>query len=442
MDALPPTNHASPRRRSHAGALDRSMPERRTPGTRALGWVRAGAEARGGVMRVLHVVQGMGRGGPQAMIVEHVRRAGPGVEPLVCALDKGGPALEQAAAAGARAFVLAGARSRLPAPIDIAVRLLGVMRRERVTVVNAHDPRSAPLATLAAVWARVPVVVRTEHAVHYRGRHSPNYPALESLATRATRKVVCVCEAVRVSHAVRLPWAGDRFVTVLNGVSAPPAVRPRGATRAELGLLDTDRLVLAVGSLTAQKAHHVLVEAFQRIARRMSGARLAIAGDGPRRAELERQVADAGLSERVQLLGEREDVADLMEAADVFALASVREALSVTVLEAMRAGCPVVTTRIGGTPEAVVDGETGWVVPPNDPTATADALLNLLHDRVRARAFSAAGRDRWAHRFTAERMVAETERLYQAELAAVRDAAARRARAEAAAWSDAQERTP
>ena len=390
-------------------------------------------------MRVLHVIGAMPRGGPQTMIVEHVRHAGPDVESLVAALDAGGVGLEHVQAAGARTAVIANGRPRrVPPVIDTVRKLTHLMRQEHVSVVNIHDHERAPLITLAARWARVPVVFRTEHHVHFR-RREPTPEWLESLAMRVTRKVVCVCEAARVSHAVRLPWAGDRFVTVLNGVSNPGSVQPRGATRAELGLLESDRMVLSVGSLSTQKAQHLLIESFQRLARRMSGARLVLAGEGPLRGELEQQVADAGLSERVMFLGERDDVADLMEAADVFALTSMREGLSISILEAMRGGCSVIATRIGGTAEVVVDGETGWIVPPGNASATADALLNLLQDRTRSRAFAAAGRDRWSRWFTADRMVSETERLYRAELAAVRDTAARRARRSTAGWSDAPE---
>ncbi len=386
-------------------------------------------------MRVLHVVETMERGGKGAMIVEHVRLAGAGVEHLVVVLDAGGIALEQAATAGARTFAIAGDR-RFLAGLGAWRELVGLMRRERVTVVNAHDDRSARLATLAGVWARVPVIVRTEYAVHYPGRMSEFDAAMDALVLRFTTRVLCVCEAVRLSHAVRMPGAADRFTTVRSGVPTRSGSRGRSVVRAEMGLLESDSMVLTAGRLIAAQSQHVLIEAFGRLARRSSGARLFIEGEGPRREALERQVQDLGLAERVRFLGARDDLPALMEAADVFALTSVREGLSIPLLEAMRAGCPAVATRIGGTPEAIADGETGWLVPPNDPAATADALLHMLSDRPKARAFASKARDRWASGFTAERMVTETERCYRAEISAAREAGARRARAGTSGWSD------
>src|SRR6185503_8111171 len=145
----------------------------------------------------------------------------------------------------------------------------------------------------------------------------------------------------------------------------------RESVRAALGLAAGEPVVLTVGSLTSQKAQSVLVDAWAQVARGRPDARLLIAGEGPLRADLERQIAALGLGEAVTLLGARRDAADLMEAADVFVLSSVREGLSITLLEAMRAGRPAVATRIGGNGEAIAEGETGLLVPMRDAEALA-----------------------------------------------------------------------
>ncbi len=366
----------------------------------------------GAALRVMHVMEAMHQGGAESLVLEHVRHAGPGIGTLVCALNRGGPALEAARALGARCFVLEKRRS--PAGGWVALRrLAALLRAEDVSVVNGHNPTGGLFAVVAARLAGVPAV-RTEHSLHYPGRHSVFYPAIEPIATRLVRRVLCVCEAVRASHARRMPRLAGRFVTVANGISEAPAVRPRAALRAELGLAPDARVALTVGSLTPQKAQHVLLEAFARAARELPGASLLVAGEGRLRADLEARRDALGLGERVRFLGARADVPDLMEAADVFALSSVREGLSVTLLEAMRAGRAVVASRVGGNGEAVADGATGMLVPPGDALALAAALRVLLDDPDRAAALGLAGRRRWAGRFTAERMVRETEEIYAA----------------------------
>jgi len=119
----------------------------------------------------------------------------------------------------------------------------------------------------------------------------------------------------------------------------------------------------------------------------------------------------------VRFLGPRLDAADLLEACDVFALCSVREGLSITLLEAMRAGRAAVATRIGGNGEALEEGVTGLLVPPGDPPALAAAIGALLANPARRAAMGEAARARWAARFTAERMVRDTEAIYRSELA-------------------------
>jgi len=133
----------------------------------------------------------------------------------------------------------------------------------------------------AAASARVSVVVRTERSVHYRGHHSRVDPLLEAMTTVFTRRVVCVCQAVLESRVSRLPWAARRFVTVANGISSAPHTRPREIVRRELGLGETDRVALAVASLTPQKAQHQSGKVFAAAAERVPEATGASAGIAP-----------------------------------------------------------------------------------------------------------------------------------------------------------------
>ncbi|MBI1799880.1 MAG: glycosyltransferase [Candidatus Eisenbacteria bacterium] len=366
-------------------------------------------------MRVMHVIEAMHQGGAESLVIEHVRHAGPDVESRVCALNRGGAALDQAAALGARVEVLRRRSGALERAAGIA-RLASRLSEARIEVVNGHNPTGSLYGTIAAAIARVPVVVRTEHSIHYAGRHSAFYAGLERWTTRRSAAVVCVCEAVRDSHARRFPGIEDRFVTVMNGIGPAAPSRSRADVRRELGVSESGLLVLAVGSLTPQKAQHLLIDAIAEVEREQPAVRVAIAGDGVLRGALEQRIRAAALSGAVTLLGPRADVGDLMQAADLFALTSEREGLSVTLLEAMRAGLPAVATRVGGNGEAVADGESGLLVAPGDAGALARAIGGLLSDPERRTAMGREATARWAARFTATRMVAETEALYRRAL--------------------------
>ncbi|MFN8589304.1 MAG: glycosyltransferase [Candidatus Eisenbacteria bacterium] len=369
-------------------------------------------------MRVAHVIEAMHQGGAESLVIEHVRLAAPDVHSTVFALNRGGPALEQVAAAGADTRLLGKGAARAQGLLALAREL----RERRVDVVNAHNPIGAVYGTLAARMAGVPVVVRTEHSIHYPGRGGRFYGLVEPWLTALSDRVICVCEASRASHVARLHAHERRFVTILNGIAAeapagaePP--RERDAVRAALGVAPGAPLALTVGSLTVQKSQDVLLRGMAVALRRVPEATMLIAGEGVLREKLVALHAELGLGERVRFLGARLDVADLMRACDLFVLSSSREGLSVTLLEGMRAGRATLATAIGGNPEAVADGVNGRIVPGGDPQALGEALAGLLGDPAALARFGAAGRARWEERFTAERMVRDTESLYREALA-------------------------
>lgn len=369
---------------------------------------------------VMHVVQGMGTGGAESVVLELVRAASPDFRMLVCALNEGGPSLEAAQAAGAKTWVLSkGGRHA-----EGVSRLARLMREERVDVVHGHNPTGALYGTFAAWWAGVPVRVRTEHTLRYRGRHSAVYPLLEQALNRLNQRILCVSDAVRRSHLAVAP--ARRLVVVENGIGEAPAPRPRAEVRARVGESEDARVVLAVGGLTRQKAHEVLIEALARTIPAVPAARLWLAGDGPRREALEALARRLGIAHAVRFLGRRPDVHDLLGAADLFVLSSRREGLSISLLEAMRAGRAALVTDVGGNPDVVLHGETGWVVPAENALALADGLERLLSDGALRTRMGEASLRRWRERFTAKRMAEHTERIYRELLAARGRGAARR----------------
>ena len=365
-------------------------------------------------MRVMHLIDSMHRGGAESVVLEHVRHASPDVETWVCALNAGGLALEQAGSLGAHTLVLGTGGG----PFARLGRLASALRTSRIHVVNGHNPNGGFYALLGARLAGVPVVIRTEHSFHFEGRGSYAYaPLVERPATALSDRVICVSDAVRESHVSRMPGLASRFVTIVNGIPDVGAVRPRAEVRREIGVAADAPMAFTAGSMTPQKAQHVMIEAFARMSPRLPEARLVIAGDGARRGELERLVAERGVGDRVSLLGARRDVPDLLGAADLFVLSSVREGLPMSLLEAMRASLPSVVTRVGGNPEVVHEGEQGHLVPAGDAEAMAAALHDLLADLPRARAWGAAARERWLAHFTGEEMVRATEHEYREALA-------------------------
>jgi glycosyltransferase involved in cell wall biosynthesis len=173
--------------------------------------------------------------------------------------------------------------------------------------------------------------------------------------------------------------------------------------------------VLAVGSLRPNKGHRILIDALAALLRSegQAGWRLAIAGQGEERDALRRQAHEAGLGDRVHLLGQREDIADVHAAADVFAMPSYAEGLPLALLEAMFAGSAIVASGVGGIPEAVADEEEALLTPPGDADALRRALGRLLEDTALRARLGGAARRRADAQFRIERMVDRYETLYR-----------------------------
>jgi glycosyltransferase involved in cell wall biosynthesis len=394
---------------------------------------RSSGESRGTDPSVrpalLHLVTLSEWGGAQACVFA-LARGFAAEYSVTVGCGPGGPLVSRLRAAGIRVVEVPDL-IRAPAPlVDLKALwwLVRWMRRERFTLVHCHSTKAGLLGRFAATIAGVPVRVFTVHGWPFTGWWHPALRwatvAAERMAARISTAVICVSEHDR-QRALRLgigPAAKIRVVH--NGVDPGRWLFAAGEVEPGAGSLPGGALwrhgvvpdvrdggcrVVAVGRLTHQKDPFVLLRAWQLI---RGPHRLIIAGDGALRADLEAAIRQHGLAGRVDLLGARDDVPDILHDADVFVMTSRWEGLPLAIIEAMMSGLPVVATAVGGVPEEVVDGETGLLVPPGEPEALARAVQRFLDDpQLRARA-GAAGRRRAMERFTEARMLRETAEVY------------------------------
>jgi glycosyltransferase involved in cell wall biosynthesis len=181
-------------------------------------------------------------------------------------------------------------------------------------------------------------------------------------------------------------------------------------------------IILAAGRLSREKGFHVLLEAAPSLFRDLPSAQVVVFGEGPERVRLERRAAALGVTDRFRLSGFRDDLDALLPWADVVTLPSLTEGLPNVALEAAAAGVPVVATAVGGTPEVVVNGQTGFLVPSGDSTALADRISAVVRHPNRARAFGAAARRRVEDHFSFEGQARAYQTVF-GELASARTAA-------------------
>lgn len=231
------------------------------------------------------------------------------------------------------------------------------------------------------------------------------------------RVVDSVSSFVTGSHAAARRLAAvagvapARLQVIPNTVVPVTPTGDRAALRQMLDLADDEPVALVVARLERRKGHAVLLRGLAAVAGRDWA--LLVAGDGPERARLERQAAELGIADRVRFLGHRRDVADLLAVADVVVLPSIgQEDFPIVTLEAMAAGRAVVATRVAGSEEQVVDGETGRLVPPGDERALASAVMEVLADTDGRAAMGAAGRRRFVDHYDRDAVVGQYRDLW------------------------------
>jgi glycosyltransferase involved in cell wall biosynthesis len=287
-------------------------------------------------------------------------------------------------------------------------------REHRVDLFHAHE---FPMISNLAVAARLngfPLVatVHGSEIVSAKLRRR----ILLGIAARASRRVVAVSHAIErfLVDVVRVPRR--KVQTILNGIDVDRYGNGRGRSglRDSLGIPATARVIGTVGSLYPVKGHRFLLQSLARLVARFPDTVCLIAGRGELLDDLTREAADLHLTERVRFLGYRTDVADLLDAMDVFVLPSLSEGLPLALLEAQAAGKPVVASRVGGNPEALEDGAAGYLVPPAAPEALADRIAALLEDPARAKLMGERGRSRVRDLFGLEAMGRRYLSLYRA----------------------------
>ena len=307
--------------------------------------------------------------------------------------------------------------TRHPRHPAYAEDLRATLRSHRPDVVHVHvgTGREDFGGARTARRAGVPAVVQTLH-LPWLMRDSRRVPGLLRTLD-AVDGIITVSERQAESY-VRIGVPRSAVTTVPNGVVPRGPGPGRDRARRRLGLAPDQPVVLTTGRLVDQKGQRYLVACVPELLRVLPTVAVVVVGGGPLHDALAQQAAALGVADAVRLVGHRTDARELLDAADVYALPSVAEAMPLALIEAMDAGLPAVGTDIIGTSEVVADGETGLLVPPRDPRALGVALLRLLGDPALRRRYGSAARRRYRTRFTASRMAEETLQVYDAALVA------------------------
>ena len=306
-----------------------------------------------------------------------------------------------------------------PRELRALVRLYRLMRRERPQVVHTHTAKAGFVGRLAARLARVPVVVHTfhGHVLHgyYSARKTQLLRRMERGLAGLSDCLITVSEQVKRDLVTYRVAGADHIQVISLGLELDPFLKSRryhGTFRRELQLNGVERLVGIVGRIFPIKNHHLFLEAAALVAREDPAARFVIVGDGILRPALERHAQETGIADRVIFTGWRRDLPDIYADLYVLTVTSNNEGTPVSAIEAMAAGCPVVATHVGGLPDLISEGKTGYLVPPGNASAVATAVLRVLQQPEMARCMGETARKAARERFSAQRLISDMEQLY------------------------------
>ena len=296
----------------------------------------------------------------------------------------------------------------------LPLRLARLLARQRTALIHAHQYTPFFYALAGRLLYGRPAVLFTEH-----GRWLPDYPrrkriVFNRLLLQRRDRVLGVGEALRQALVVNEGIPARRVGVIYNGINlAPYAVSAdRCAVRREMQVADEDFVLIQVARLVPIKDHLTALRAVQSAAASLPRLRLVVVGEGPEESAIRRFIAENDLTAHVRMLGLRADVPRLLSAADVFLLSSLYEGIPLTVIEAMAAGLPAVSTAVGGVAEVIEEGRTGLLAPAGDAEALARQILRLAADPELRTRLGQAGRERAFVRFAEEKMLDSYDRLY------------------------------
>ena len=359
-------------------------------------------------MKILHVETGRHLyGGPQQVIYLVSALLARGHDcTLVCPPETGVDSAARSAGIQVRNLFCAG-----DLDLPFAYRLTQFIQATGPDLVHCHSRRGADiLGGLAASFADVPAIVS-------RRVDNTEMRLMAALRYRPFRKIIAISEAIAAvlrDHDVD----ADRIEVIRSAVDTTRLGKPvdRDAFRKEFGLPKDATIIGAAGQLIPRKGHRYLLQASADLRHKHPAIRLIIFGEGHLNNQLRAQAASLGLGEVVQFAGFREDLDDFMGAFDIFAHPALAEGLGVATLKAAAAGVPVIGFNAGGLPEAVVDGETGILVSPENVEELRAAIATLIDDDDLRHRMGAAGQQRMQSEFSIDTMADKHDEFYESVL--------------------------
>jgi glycosyltransferase involved in cell wall biosynthesis len=354
-------------------------------------------------IKVVHLVLNLSVGGLERLLVEMLRFTDrQQVAPRVLCIEQEGGLAEQVRELG---FEIESLDETPGRNFGLAWKLAQWFRAHRTQLVHTHGPYAHLYGALAGVLCRPMRIINTKHG--FLLPPSSRNRLQSRLSARLSAQVVAVSDDLAKHLAMTEGLSSKKLRTIYNGIdpelydAAPPVEA------------DAPPSAAMIARLSAVKDVDTLLRATDQVRRQLPTFELRLIGDGPERGRLESLTDELGIRQNVQFLGTRHDISEQLHQVRAYVLSTHSEGMSISLLEAMACGLPTIATAVGGNPELVVDGVTGFLVDPGSADQLAQRLVWLMTKREEAEQMGAAGRKRVEERFDIRRTVRSYERLYR-----------------------------
>ncbi|MCA9964962.1 MAG: glycosyltransferase [Anaerolineales bacterium] len=368
---------------------------------------------------IITLIDGLGMGGAERLLIPYLRYLqANGFALRVCALQErhGNPLAAEVAALGVPVDLL-------PVPylrdITAVPRLIAYFRQHQADLVHTQLELANTLGTVAAAMLRLPTVctLHTIDELQPGSKTARRIRLMWWVLRHFCQRIVAVSEETRQHHIATAKFAPAQVVTLYNGIDLshfePRDLACQTAVRTTLKIPAHAKLLTTVAVLRQPKGIQFMLDAMPAVLTAVPDAHYLIVGDGDYRPELEAQMAQLAIDERVHFAGQRRDVADLLAASDLFVLPTLTDALPTVLMEAMALHLPLLATAVGGVPEMVQNGYNGLLVPPGSASQLAQATIALLQDEAKRREMGENGRLLVEQKFNIQRQAAELASLYR-----------------------------
>lgn len=361
--------------------------------------------------RILHLIQTSGPGGAEKLVLSLAQNVNDNYTSVVGLLKKGWLCTQLQRQGIQTEIVPSGGRFDL----TLVLNLKNLIRKEKIDIIHSHLLDMNFYSSLAARFAGVPHIC-TEHGdIHHVSKKiNLNTYAKIIILSRLSNKIIFVSQFTKDRFLDLAKLNPQKSAVIYNGINQKEYTSTADIKKKkdELGIKEDELIIGNVANLYPVKGHIYLLKAAKTVMKEFPNVKFIIVGKGGLGEELKNKADLFGIRSRVKFLGFREDVKELLTIMDIFTLASLSEGLPLSLIEAMASKVPIIATRVGGIPEVIEDGISGFLVPPADPDRLATAILHLLKNKNLMVSFAEKSYQRFIKQFTEETMISQYLNLY------------------------------